>query len=60
MLDWIVPHIGTIAVGALLLAVFGAIVFKMIKNKKEGKTTCGCGCSGCAMREQCHPTNKET
>ena len=56
---WLAENVGTIVVGALLLVIFGAIVMKLIKNKKEGKTSCGCGCSGCAMREQCHPKKKE-
>lgn len=59
MPTWITAHIGTIAVSVLLVVLFGAIVIKLIKNKKEGKTSCGCGCSDCAMRGQCHPTNKE-
>lgn len=57
---WLADHIGTIAVSVLLIVIFGAIVARLIKNKKEGKTSCGCGCSGCAMREQCHPKDKET
>jgi len=56
---WLAENVGTIAVGALLIVIFGAIVMKLIKNKKEGKSSCGCGCSDCAMRGQCHPAKKE-
>ena len=26
----------------------------MVRAKKEGKTSCGCNCQGCAMRGGCH------
>ena len=39
---------------AVLALLVGAIVWSMIRNKKKGKTSCGCGCENCAMRGQCH------
>lgn len=35
-------------VGGVLLIIVGAIVYKMIKDKKANKTSCGCDCSKCA------------
>lgn len=58
MLDWITENGATIAVSAILLAVVGIIVFKMIKDKKAGKSGCGCGCGGCAMKDVCHSDKK--
>jgi hypothetical protein len=26
----------------------------MVKNKKQGKSSCGCGCSSCGMKDSCH------
>ncbi|MBO5295377.1 MAG: FeoB-associated Cys-rich membrane protein [Clostridia bacterium] len=54
MLNWLQNNIGTIAVCAVLVVLFGAVIVRMIKNKKAGKSSCGCGCSECAMHGQCH------
>ncbi len=45
---------GTIIVALILAVLVGLIIYKQIKNKKEGKSSCSCGCSGCAMSEVCH------
>lgn len=45
---------GTIIVSAILIIIVSLIIYKQIKNKKEGKSSCSCGCSGCAMSEVCH------
>lgn len=45
---------GTIITGAVLLAAVSAAVYSIVKRKKEGKSSCGCGCSGCAMSGTCH------
>ena len=55
MLEWIAQNIGTISVGAVLLLIFGSIIFFMIKNKKAGKSSCSCGsCGSCPMSDKCH------
>ena len=48
--------IGDIIVGGVLLVIVAAIVIKMIRDKKAGKSACGCGsgCSGCASSNICH------
>ncbi len=38
---------GDIIVITVLLAVVGSILYKMIKDKKSGKSACGCDCSKC-------------
>ena len=53
-MDWIIENGATIAVSAVLLAIVGLIVFKMVRDKRKGKGGCGCGCGGCAMSEYCH------
>ncbi len=51
---WITANLGTIIVSLILILIVAAIVAKMLKDKKAGKSSCGCGCSGCAMSETCH------
>lgn len=38
---------GTIIIGLLVLAIVGLSIRKLVKDKKSGKTSCGCGCSCC-------------
>ena len=47
MLQWISENIGTIAVGLVLLAVVILIVRIMMRDKKQGKSSCGGNCASC-------------
>ncbi len=54
MAEFIQQNAGSIAVGVMLLAVVAVIVIKMIRDKRAGKSSCGCGCehcSGCAKKK---------
>lgn len=39
---------GTAVVLAILVAVVGGIIYKMRKDKKSGKSSCGCDCGDCS------------
>lgn len=54
MLQWICENIGTIAVGLVLLAVVILIVRIMMRDKKQGKSSCGGNCGNCPMGGSCH------
>jgi hypothetical protein len=54
MLLWLQNNLGTILVCVVLLVVVAWIVGKMIKDKRKGKSSCGCECQNCAMHGQCH------
>lgn len=54
MIMWISQNISTIIICIVLAGAVAGIIIKMIKNKKNGKSSCGCGCSNCAMSEVCH------
>lgn len=58
MLLWIQENISTIIIAAVILAAAGLIIASMIRNKKKGKSSCGCGCENCAMRGSCHDTKR--
>ncbi|MDD3429195.1 MAG: FeoB-associated Cys-rich membrane protein [Oscillospiraceae bacterium] len=51
---FIAENAGTIIVGGIVAAVVVAITLGLIKNKKQGKSSCGCGCKDCAMSGSCH------
>ena len=54
MLQWISMNIGTILISLVLLAVVGLIIRSMIRQKKQGKSSCGGNCAGCAACGACH------
>ncbi len=54
MIAWISQNIATIIVCIVLIAVVAAIIVNLVKNKKQGKSSCGCNCKGCAMSGSCH------
>lgn len=51
---WITENIGTILISAVLLLVVVLIIRKLVKDKKKGKSSCGCNCAHCAMSGSCH------
>ena len=53
-MTWIINNIGTIFTLAVLTTAVILIIMYMRKNKRMGKTSCGCGCKNCAMRGTCH------
>ena len=54
MLEWIASNIASIIILTLVILSVGAIVFKMIMDKRKGKSSCSCGCGGCPMKDSCH------
>lgn len=63
MIDWITDNLGTIIMSIILLAMVVGIIWKMYRDKKKGKSSCGCNCGHCAMSGTCHPsqdTRKKT
>lgn len=43
----------TIIISLILAAIVFFIVKKMVKDKKQGKSSCGCNCSSCPMGGCC-------
>ena len=54
MISWILANIGNIVVSISLILIVGFVLFKMIRDKKSGKSSCSCGCAGCPMSGKCH------
>lgn len=59
MLKWLVNNIGSIIVLLVVVAVITVIVVKIVLDKRRGKSSCSCGCGGCAMKDVCHSKEKE-
>lgn len=58
MPEWLKDNLGTIIVGAVVLAVIASIIAFKIRANKKGKRSCGCGCNSCAMKDVCHGDKK--
>lgn len=54
MLSWVTANLATIAVSAFLLAIVILTSTYLIRQKKAGKSSCGCNCAHCAMHGSCH------
>lgn len=54
MINFLTENLATILIGGILFLICCAIIGQQIKNKKEGKTSCSCGCNGCSMSSICH------
>lgn len=53
-MDFIRENLGTIITGLVVLAVLILIIANQIKNVKQGKHSCSCGCSRCPNEQMCH------
>ena len=54
MLQWIGDNLSTILICIFLLAIVILIIRSLIRQKKQGKSSCGAGCAHCAMHGECH------
>ncbi len=58
MLQWLANYWVTLTIALVLAAVVTLIVVKLVKDRKRGKTSCGCNCAHCAMAGSCHSNKK--
>lgn len=54
MLDFISNNLASIIIGGIVFIIVGAVFIKLIRDKKNHKSSCGAGCSGCPMAGNCH------
>lgn len=54
MLAWISENMATIIICAVLLCIVAVIIVGIVRDKKKGKSSCGCGCANCPMSGSCH------
>lgn len=49
----------TAIVGFIVLAIVILVMLKLHSDKKKGKSSCGCKCSGCPNSSICHEKNSK-
>ncbi len=54
MLTWIKANLATVIISAVLLVIVAAIIVSIVKDKRRGKSSCGCKCAFCPMSGSCH------
>ena len=60
MFAWLSANWANIIVIAGLVLITGLIVFRMVRNKKAGKHSCGCDCGACAACGACKKARRGT
>ena len=50
----IMDNAGTIIITLALIGIVAAVLFKLRKDRKRGKSACGCNCGCCPMAAECH------
>ncbi len=51
MFLWIRENLATVVICAILVLIVAAILVRMVKNKRKGRSSCGC--ADCAMQKSC-------
>lgn len=54
MISWISQNIANIVICFVLIFVVAFAVASLVRNKRKGRSSCGCNCSGCSMSGACH------
>ena len=54
MLDFLTANLGNIIVLAVLLLAVVLIIISMRRDRKNGKSSCGCSCANCPSAGICH------
>lgn len=54
MLTWLIDNLATVIITLVLIGIVAMIIANLVKNRKKGKSSCGCGCANCAMSGVCH------
>jgi hypothetical protein len=54
MLEFLFNNLATIIICLGLAGIVTAIIIKLIKDRKNGKSSYCCNCGSCPMNKECH------
>lgn len=60
MLTRILSWLPTVLICAILIGLVALIIFSIVRDRKKGRSTCGCNCAHCAMAGACHGNKKKS
>ena len=52
MLTFLSQNLATILISLALFAVVALVIVHLVRNRRKGKSSCGCNCAGCPMSGQ--------
>lgn len=58
MTAFLAANLSTILICIVLIAIVVSISIYLVRQKKQGKSSCGAGCAHCAMHGECHGCRK--
>lgn len=58
MLQWMSANGGTILISLALAGIVALIIRSLLRQKRQGKSSCGCNCAHCAMYGACHTSRQ--
>lgn len=58
MTAFLAANLSTILICIVLIAIVVSISIYLVRQKKQGKSSCGAGCAHCAMHGECHICRK--
>ncbi|MGP1442199.1 MAG: hypothetical protein ACTTJ2_06240 [Anaerovoracaceae bacterium] len=53
MFGWLEANIVSCVIVGLVAVICAVIIIRGVRNIAKGKSSCGCGCSGCAASMNC-------
>ena len=53
MLQGLIDNAGTIVVSLAVIAIVGLAIAKLYRDRKRGKSPCGCNCGCCSADRAC-------
>ena len=53
MIAWLSANLANIVIIAILIVVVTLVIRGMIRDKKAGKSSCGCNCASCGACGSC-------
>ncbi len=58
MTAFLAANLSTILICIVLIAIVVSISIYLVRQKKQGRSSCGAGCAHCAMHGECHSCRK--
>ncbi len=58
MTAFLAANLSTILICIVLIAIVVSISIYLVRQKKQGKSSCGADCAHCAMHGECHSCRK--
>ena len=58
-MKWFIENWTALLVIAAIATLVALIIVKMVRDRRAGKSSCGCGCASCPMSGSCHKAEEK-